>query len=135
MPATRQRPPKVGLYVSSIVGGMRDGVLRWPDLVAMARRAEDVGFASFWLPDHLLFRFEGEPAHGPWECWSLLAALAATTSRLEIGSLVACTGYRNPALLAKMADTVDEISGGRLTLGLGAGWHEPEYRAFGYPAD
>ena len=128
-------PLKVGLYVSSIVGGMRDGALRWPDILATARRAEETGFDSFWLPDHLLFRFAGEPAHGPWECWSLLAALAAATSTIELGSLVACTGYRNPALLAKMADTIDEISGGRFILGLGAGWHEPEYLAYGYPFD
>ncbi|MFN8590186.1 MAG: LLM class flavin-dependent oxidoreductase [Thermomicrobiales bacterium] len=127
--------PKIGLYVSSIVGGMRDGALGWRDLSAMARRAEDVGFDSFWLPDHLLFRFAGEPAHGPWECWSLLCGLAAVTSTIQLGSLVACTGYRNPALLAKMADTLDEISDGRLVLGLGAGWHEPEYLAYGYPFD
>ena len=107
------------------------GPTSWPPRGGRKRLA----FDSFWLPDHLLFRFAGEPAHGPWECWSLIAALAATTSRLEIGTLVACTGYRNPALLAKMADTVDEISGGRLILGLGAGWHEPEYLAYGYPFD
>jgi alkanesulfonate monooxygenase SsuD/methylene tetrahydromethanopterin reductase-like flavin-dependent oxidoreductase (luciferase family) len=126
---------KVGLYVSSMAGGVRDGTLRWRDIAAMARRAEEVGFDSFWLPDHLLIRLEGEAAYGPWESWSLVSALAAATSRVELGTLVVCTGFRNPALLAKMADTVDEISGGRLTLGLGAGWHEPEYQAFGYPTD
>ena len=135
MPDERRRPLKVGIFVSVMVGGMRDGALRWSDLRVMALRAEEVGFDSFWIPDHLLFRTEGQPTHGPWEGWSLIAALAAATSRLEIGSLVACTGFRNPALLAKMADTVDEISGGRLILGLGAGWHEPEFRAFGYPTD
>ncbi|MCC6314380.1 MAG: LLM class flavin-dependent oxidoreductase, partial [Thermomicrobiales bacterium] len=135
LPTIEPLAPRVGFYVGSIVGGMRDGALRWADLAAMAHRAEEIGFDSFWLPDHLLFRFPDEPAHAPWECWSLLSALAATTNRLGIGSLVVCTGYRNPALLAKMADTVDEISGGRFTLGLGAGWHEPEFRAFGYPVD
>src|SRR5207249_1659918 len=66
---------------------------------------------------------------------SLLAALAAATQRVELGPLVSPAGFRNPALLAKMADTVDEISGGRLVLGLGAGWKAPEYAAFGYPTD
>lgn len=101
----------------------------------MARLAEAVGFDSLWLPDHLLFRFEEVSDQGFWESWTLLAALASSTQRVEIGSLVICSSFRNPALLAKMADTLDEISGGRLILGLGAGYHEPEYRAFGYPYD
>jgi len=108
---------------------------RWSDLAAMAMRAEELGFDSIWVEDHLIFRFEGRPPQAPWECWLLLAALAAVTERIEIGSLVSCTGFRNPALLAKMADTVDEISGGRLIFGLGAGWHEPEFTAYGYPFD
>lgn len=112
----------------------------WTELLAMAKRAEELGFDSIWNQDHLLFRHApwqqpGQPAEGVWECWSLLSALAAVTSRIEIGPLVSCASFRNPALLAKIADTVDEISGGRLILGLGAGWHEPEYDAFGYPFD
>jgi alkanesulfonate monooxygenase SsuD/methylene tetrahydromethanopterin reductase-like flavin-dependent oxidoreductase (luciferase family) len=97
--------------------------------------AEDLGFDSIWNADHLIYRFPEKEEQGPWECWSLLAALAAVTSRVEIGPLVSCTSFRNPALLAKIADTVEEISGGRLVLGLGAGWHEPEYIAFDYPFD
>jgi probable F420-dependent oxidoreductase len=100
----------------------------------MALRAEAVGFDSVWITDHLIQR-SGGTDRGPWEGWSLLTALAAITHRVEVGSLVFCTGFRNPALLAKMADTVDEISGGRLILGIGAGWHEPEYHAFGFPFD
>ena len=77
----------------------------------------------------------GRTGEGPWECWSVLSAVAAITTRVEIGPLVLCTAFRNPGLIAKMAATVDEISGGRLILGLGAGWHEPEYSAFGFPFD
>ncbi|CAN5821361.1 LLM class F420-dependent oxidoreductase [soil metagenome] len=129
------RPVKVGIFITAMSGGMRDGALKWHDLQQMAERAEALGFDSYWVPDHLIFRNPDQLAHGPWECWSLLSALAATTSRMEIGTLVTCIGFRNPGLLAKMADTVDEISGGRLVLGLGAGWHEPEYEAFGYSFD
>jgi len=129
------RPVKIGIFITAMVGGMRDGALKWRDLQQMANRAERLGFDSFWVPDHLIFKNPDQPVHGPWECWSLLSALAATTSKMEIGTLVTCIGFRNPGLLAKMADTVDEISGGRLVLGLGAGWHEPEYEAFGYPFD
>ena len=111
----------------------------------MARTAEAVGIDTLFLPDHLLFRKSPpdnlmqvnmpEEARGIWESWTILAALAEATSRLHLGPLVACTGFRNPAVLAKMADTLDEVSDGRVVLGLGAGWHEPEYHAFGIPYD
>ena len=101
----------------------------------MARAAEDVGFDSLWVGDHLLFRYPDRGPRGPWEAWSTLAAVAAVTERVQIGPLVACASFHNPAVLAKMAATVDEISGGRLILGLGAGWHEPEFDAFGIPFD
>jgi alkanesulfonate monooxygenase SsuD/methylene tetrahydromethanopterin reductase-like flavin-dependent oxidoreductase (luciferase family) len=110
---------------------------RWVDYAEMARTAEDIGFDSVWFVDHLLYG-EGataEPPQGVWECWSVLAGLAAVTQRVELAPLVTCTGYRNPTLLAKMADAVDEISGGRLILAIGSGWHDPEYRAFGFAAD
>ena len=100
----------------------------------MAQLSEELGFDSIWLYDHLLYREKGKTT-GIWECWSILSALAAATSRVELGTLVACNSFRNPALLAKMAHTVDEISAGRLVLGVGAGWNQPEYEAFGYPFD
>lgn len=107
----------------------------WRDIASLSRTAEAVGFNSVWVPDHLLYKFENEPPDAPWECWSMLSAIAAITSTVEIGPLVLSTSFRNPALIAKMAATVDEISGGRLVLGLGAGWHEPEYRSYGFPYD
>ncbi len=99
----------------------------------LALAAESAGFDSLWLPDHLLFRFPDQAAFGVWECWSILTALAEATERVELGALVLCLPFRNPALLAKMAVTTDEVAGGRLILGLGAGWHEPEFEAFGVP--
>jgi probable F420-dependent oxidoreductase len=109
--------------------------VRWPELREMARTAEQVGFDSLWVGDHLLFRDPGLPPRGPWEAWSLLAALAGVTERIRLGPLVASVSFHNPAMLAKKAAAVDEISGGRLILGLGAGWNETEYRAFGFPFD
>jgi alkanesulfonate monooxygenase SsuD/methylene tetrahydromethanopterin reductase-like flavin-dependent oxidoreductase (luciferase family) len=107
--------------------------VRWPEIVAMTRLGEQVGFDSVWVGDHLLYRDEAHGARGPWEAWTTLAGIAASTTRIAIGPLVACTSFHNPAMLAKLAGTVDEISGGRLILGLGAGWNETEYRAFGFP--
>jgi probable F420-dependent oxidoreductase len=107
----------------------------WAEYRAMARAAEEAGFDSIWLGDHLLYRDKGEPARGPWEAWTMLGALAAVTDRVELGPLVACTAFHPPGLIAKMAATLAEVSGGRFVLGLGAGWNEAEFRAFGLPYD
>ncbi|MDQ4045039.1 MAG: LLM class flavin-dependent oxidoreductase, partial [Chloroflexota bacterium] len=130
---------QIGLLLPTYDGMVGGQTPRWDDLLAIAQRAESLGFDALWVVDHLVIPVDryvpqAEPM-GAWECWSLLAALAAATSRIKLGSLVTCTAFRNPALLAKMADTVDEVSGGRLILGLGAGSIPNEFAAFGYPAD
>jgi alkanesulfonate monooxygenase SsuD/methylene tetrahydromethanopterin reductase-like flavin-dependent oxidoreductase (luciferase family) len=132
---TRNRPLKIGVVLPDTEREMGGGNPRWTDLYAMARLAEDAGFDSIWVCDHLNFKFEDKEPQGVWESFTLQSALAAITIRVEIGAVVNCTGYRNPAMIAKIATTIDEISNGRLILGLGAGWHEPEYRAFGFPYD
>jgi len=116
-------------------------VVGWSEIREMSVMAEAVGFDTIWVADHLIFRNAGsvvmEPgtSRGPFEAWTLLSAIAAVTNRVTLGPFVACNSFREPALFAKMADTLEEVSGGRLLLGLGAGWHEPEYTAFGYPFD
>ena len=124
------RPLKVGVQLPEV-----EREVRWPELRDMARAAEQAGFDSLWVGDHLLFRDSDLPPRGPWEAWSILAALAGITDRVALGPLVASVSFHNPAILAKKAAAIDEISGGRLILGLGAGWNEPEYRAFGFPFD
>jgi alkanesulfonate monooxygenase SsuD/methylene tetrahydromethanopterin reductase-like flavin-dependent oxidoreductase (luciferase family) len=104
----------------------------WPQVRAFGQHAEAAGLDSLWVCDHLLSGPHNEGIH---EGWTILAALAASTHRVELGQLVTCTSFRHPALLAKMATTADTISRGRLILGLGAGWYDPEYTAFGYPTD
>jgi alkanesulfonate monooxygenase SsuD/methylene tetrahydromethanopterin reductase-like flavin-dependent oxidoreductase (luciferase family) len=119
---------KIGLHMPET-----ERVVRWTEIADLCRTAEEVGFDSIWVPDHLIYREPDGTATGPWECWSLLCAIAAITSRVEIAPLVLCTSFREPGMIAKMAATLDEISAGRLILGLGAGWNEPEYTAFGFP--
>ena len=111
------------------------GAGAWPRLKQLAQLAEAGGIDSLWLYDHVIFRFPDEDEAGLHEATTLLAAVAAATERAELGTIVLCTGFRPPAITAKMAATIDEIANGRLILGLGAGWHEPEYTAFGYPFD
>jgi alkanesulfonate monooxygenase SsuD/methylene tetrahydromethanopterin reductase-like flavin-dependent oxidoreductase (luciferase family) len=105
---------------------------RRDDLAGMARAAEEIGLDSIWVGDHLLYR---DPERGPWDCWTTLAWLAGITERVELGPLVACTAFHPPGVLARQAAAIQELSGGRLVLGIGAGWNEIEFRAFGIPFD
>lgn len=118
---------KVGVQLPEV-----ERIVRWPEIARMARQIEDAGFDSIWVGDHLLYE-EAGVRRGPWEAFTQLAAIAAITDRVEIGPLVAAQPFHEPAMLAKQAATIDEISGGRLVLGLGAGWNRLEFEAFGLP--
>lgn len=124
------RPCRIGVQLPEV-----ERPVSWDELLAMARTAEDVGFDSIWVGDHLLYDLPDVGPRGPWEAWTSLAALAVVTHRVELGPLVAATGFHAPAMLAKQAATIDAISNGRLIVGLGAGWNRREFQAFGFPFD
>jgi alkanesulfonate monooxygenase SsuD/methylene tetrahydromethanopterin reductase-like flavin-dependent oxidoreductase (luciferase family) len=121
---------KLGLQLPEV-----EYVASWTEHRDMALQAEAMGMDSIWLGDHLLYTYPDAPARGPWECLTMLSALAAATTTIELGPLVLSTSFRNPALTAKIAETIDEISGGRFILGIGAGWNRSEYDAFGFSYD
>jgi len=135
MQTTSQQRMKIGIIFDIREDSLEGRTPTFRDLREMAQVAEQAGFDSVWLGDHLIYRFPNQPESAPWEALTMLSALAAATTRIALGTLVICTSFRPPALLAKMADAIDEISGGRFILGVGAGWHQPEYGAFGYPFD
>ena len=108
---------------------------RYTEMREMALQTEAAGFDSIWLYDHLLYRSDEGETTGIWECWTILSALAEATQRVTLGSMVLCNSFRNPAITAKMAATLDEVSNGRFVLGIGAGWNKPEFDAFGIPFD
>jgi alkanesulfonate monooxygenase SsuD/methylene tetrahydromethanopterin reductase-like flavin-dependent oxidoreductase (luciferase family) len=124
------RPCKVGVQLPEV-----ERFVPWPEYLDLARRAESAGYDSIWVGDHLVYDLPDGSTRGPYEAWTTLAAIAAATTRVEIGPLVASTGFHAPAMLAKQAATVDAISQGRLILGLGAGWNRREFDAFGFPYD
>lgn len=109
--------------------------VRWPEMRAIALAAEESGFDSIWLGDHLLYRDDGRPERAPWDVWTQLAALAAATTRVRLGPLVAATAFHAPGMLARAAASVAEVSDGRLVFGIGAGWNQTEFQAFGFPYD
>lgn len=134
---------KIGILINHSKDPIDGTIPSYAEIREVAQSVESNGFDSAWLVDHLLFRFGGDESNdasanetvGIWECWTLLSALVEATTNLEWGTLVLCSPFRNPALLAKMAHTLDEVSQGRLILGVGAGWHQPEFDAFGFPFD
>ena len=126
---------KIGVVMPVAEDLEQGGALPYAKIRAIARATEAANFDSVWVFDHLIYRFPEQPEFGTWEAWTLMSALAEATERVQIGSIVLCMPFRNPAVLAKMAATLDDVSQGRLILGLGAGWHEPEFDAFGLPFD
>ena len=130
IPRRPGRPLGVGIQLPEV-----EREVRWPELRAIARIAEQAGFDSIWFGDHLLYRYASGETRGPWEAWTTLAGLAEATERVALGPLVAATAFHHPFMLAKMAATVDEISGGRLVLGIGAGWNPVEFAAIDAPFD
>lgn len=104
----------------------------WSTILGVANQAERLGFESVWVYDH--FHTVPEPTQEvTYEAWTLMAALAATTNTIRLGQMCTCNGYRSPSYLAKVAASIDVISGGRLEMGIGGGWYEHEYNAYGYP--
>src|SRR6059058_5094520 len=127
---------RIGLALPHYDYPTPDGLLSWQDLLEATLRAEALGFDSAWISDHFFLditRYGGPPgAVGTPEAFTALAALGARTERIRLGTLVACAPFRHPAHVAKMASAIDLASGGRFDLGLGAGWYEAEFGAFGY---
>jgi alkanesulfonate monooxygenase SsuD/methylene tetrahydromethanopterin reductase-like flavin-dependent oxidoreductase (luciferase family) len=124
------RPLKIGVQLPEV-----ERRVPWPELIAMTQAAERVGFDSAWLGDHLVYDLPDGTPRGPWEVYTSVAALSAVTSTLQLGTLVSSLGFHDPAMIAKMSATIDAISGGRFVLGMGSGWNEREYRAYGRPFD
>ena len=127
---------KIGVVLPMAEVDLPSGDMTWPSIRGFTRAVEAAGLDSVWVFDHFFNDPEdGGPLEAMHEAWSMLVATAAVTERVQIGSIVLCAGFRHPGLLAKMAATADEVSDGRIILGLGAGWHDPEYEAFGFPKD
>jgi len=132
---TARKRLQLGLNLPYVERSMDGRTPRWIDILAMAQTAESIAFDGLWVSDHIGFGDPDGEWRGAWELWTLLSALAASTSRVTLGPYVLAVPLRHPALLAKMAETLDEVSGGRAILGIGAGWNEPEFSSYGIPFD
>ena len=117
---------KIGVTVPAAASDSDGGRPSWPAIASFARAAEAHGLDSVWMFDHFFHKLSSGPIDGQLEAWTVVSALAAATERVEIGTLVLCSSFRHPSVVAKMAAPADEVSGGRLILGLGAGWHDPD---------
>lgn len=129
------RPMGIGLMVPISEEAAFGGTPHFSDIAEMAETARQVGFDALWFADHFTFGTPEEGQRGMWEAFTMIAGVAARVPDIRLGTLVACTGFRNPGLIAKLTESIDDISGGRFILGLGAGWHQPEYDQFGMPFD
>jgi alkanesulfonate monooxygenase SsuD/methylene tetrahydromethanopterin reductase-like flavin-dependent oxidoreductase (luciferase family) len=126
---------KVGIMLPTGRDDLAPGMAAWSDVVAVAMAAEAQGLDSVWAADHFFYRDEDGAEYGLHEAWTVLTAIAAVTSRVQLGPMVLCTSFREPGITAKMAASLDLVSDGRLILGLGCGWHDAEYESFGIPKD
>jgi alkanesulfonate monooxygenase SsuD/methylene tetrahydromethanopterin reductase-like flavin-dependent oxidoreductase (luciferase family) len=129
---TTRRKTSLGLMVPVSDRASFVTLPRYADVLEISQVAAASGFETLWFADHFSFPSD-EGLRGAWEAWTLMAAIAARVPTVTLGPMVACTAYRNPGVIAKMTEMIDEISGGRFILGLGAGWQEDEYRQFGIP--
>ncbi len=128
-PSMRQ-PTSLGVNIPNSERALYTGTPHYADMLAMSQAASAAGFEVLWFDDHFSFTSDDD-LRGAWDAWTLMAAIAATVPDVYLGPMVACTAYRNPGVIAKMTEMIQDISGGRFILGLGAGWHKPEYEQFG----
>ena len=130
-----KRPMGVGVMVPRIIGGPNGRDPRFQDVLAIAKATRAAGFDSLWFGDHFSWVNDDGSIAPRWETFTMMAAIAARVPDIQLGTMVAATSYRNSGVTVKTAEALDEISGGRLILGLGAGWNKPEYDQFGFPFD
>ncbi len=128
-PKTR-RATSLGINIPNSERALYAGTPHYAGMLAMSQAAVATGFEVLWFDDHFSFTSDDD-LRGAWDAWTLMAAIAATVPDIHLGPMVACTAYRNPGVIAKMTEMIGDISGGRFILGLGAGWHKPEYEQFG----